>query len=178
MNQQPRSHFVIGSEDQRGVQLLTLKHVMLQDSTQLFYFFTLIVKQRNNPLVGLLPREAGFGIKCDRAFPFIVHIDHRAQPGIRCNLANDRRRRPQSEIRLYFSHGQFDRPIPEDLENQRTVELDVGLHQGGCCHHFTQHLLHRLSIGVGLAARRPTLQNLSPRIGQTHHNASHGQTIK
>ena len=123
-----------------------MQHVVLQHLAQLFQRLAIVTKQRHHALVGLLAREAGLGVERDGALAFVTHINQRTQAGLLGNVTNDRRRGAQAKIGLNLGHGQFDRAIPKNLQNQRAIELDVGLHQGRRGHHFTQHVLHRLRV--------------------------------
>ena len=178
LDQQARSHLAVGRQHQHGVQLLRLQHVVLQHIRQAFEFFVMVAVQRHHALVGLLAWQAVLGVQRDGATPAAAHIDHLAQPGIGSDVAVDGGGSAQAEVRLHLRHRHLHRAIPEHLQHQRAVELDVGLHQHTSRSHLAQQLLHGCGIGAGGRIAVAALQDLGPGIGQPHDHAAHGQAFK
>ena len=178
LDQQTRSHLAVGRQHQHSVQLLRLQHVVLQHIRQAFEFFVMVAVQRHHALVGLLAWQAVLGVQRDGATPAAAHIDHLAQPGIGSDVAVDGGGSAQAEVRLHLRHRHLHRAIPEHLQHQRAVELDVGLHQHTSRSHLAQQLLHGCGIGAGGRIAVAALQDLGPGIGQPHDHAAHGQAFK
>ena len=175
LDQQAGRNLVVGREHQAGVELFTLQHVVFDHLAELFQFFSPVAKQRHHPLVRLAAGQAVLGIECDGATSFVVDVDHVRQRCIGSHLAHHRGSGTKAQVGLHFGHGQFHRPIAHDLHDQRTFELDVGLHQGGRRRHFAQQFGHGCGIAPGLLA---PAQNVLPGIGQAHEHAAHRQAFK
>ena len=178
LDQQAGGHITIGRQHQPGVELLALQHVVLQHVAELLQFLVTVTKQRHHPLVRLLTREAIFWIQRDGTFTQIVQIHHGAQAGARQHGGAQAGRGAQGQIWLHLSDCQFDRAITKNLQNQRAIEFDVGLHQAGRRHHFTQKILYRQGVGPGRATCSAAAQNLGPALGHPHQHASHWQAFK
>ena len=178
LNQQTRSYVRVSSKYQGGVELLALQHVVLQNFAQPFNRLALVIEQWHHPLVGLLPRKFNLRIQSDCATALVGDIDHLAQIRMGWYKRHHRGRCAQCKVRLHLDHGQFDRAVTHDLQNQSTVKFDVGLHQNASGHHLAQHSAHGLGIPAVLAIGGTPTQNFCPAIGQAHDAASNRQSIK
>jgi len=81
----------------------------------------------------------------------------------------------QAQVGLHLGHGQLDRAVALDLQDQRAVELDIGLHQRGRGGHFAQQVGHRGRVAARLLA---AAQDFLPAVGQAHQHAAHRQAFK
>ena len=57
---------------------------------------------------------------------------------------------PKARGGYRLGHGQLDGAVPKHLQHQRTVELDVGLHEHTGGSHLAQQLAHRRGVGAGI----------------------------
>jgi hypothetical protein len=71
LDQQPGGHLVVGRQDQPGVQLLGLQHVVLQHLRHVLQRLPLVAEQRHHALVGLLAGQAvlGSSVMAQRPWP-------------------------------------------------------------------------------------------------------------
>ena len=179
LDQQAGRHFVIGRQHQPGVQLLALQHVVLQHLGQALQRLSLVAMQRHHALVGLLAGQAVLRVERDRAAALAVQIEQRGQAGIGRHIAHHFGGGPKAQVGLGFGHRQPDRAVTVHLQDQRAVELQIGLHQHTGCGHFTQQGAHRrrkrMAAIAGAAAAR---QQLLPACIQAHQRATHWQALE
>ena len=138
----------------------------------------LVTKQGHHALVRLLARELVGGVQRDGALAFVVDIDHHAQAGIAGQRTDDLGGRTQTQVGLHLHHGQLDRAVSKNLHDQRPIELDVGLHQGGCSHHLAQHVLHRQWVSPLGVTRVAPRQDVGPGVSHAHQHTANRQAIK
>jgi hypothetical protein len=80
----------------------------------------------------------------------------------------------KAEIGARFGHRQLDRPVAEHLQDQRAIELDVGVHQAHRRAHLAQQAAHLGRERVTtVAGRGATRQQLAPAEAQLHQHAAH-----
>jgi hypothetical protein len=178
LDQQAGRHLVVGRQHQRGVELLALQHVVLQHVAQAVELLALVAEQRHHALVGLLARQAALRLQRDGAAALVVDVDHVRQAGVGRQLPDHRGRGAQAHVGLDLGHHHLHRPVAEDLQDQRAVELDVGLHQRGRGGHLAEQFGHGRRIGTGGRVRGATRQDLLPGVGQADDHAAHRQTVE
>ena len=134
-----------------------LQHVVLEHLRQLLQRLALVAMQRHHALVGLLAGQPVLGVERDRAAALAVHVEQRLQPRVvgtsPTTLAVARKLRS----RLHLGHRQLHRAVAEDLQHQRAVELDVGLHQHAGRGHLAEQRAHRRRV-----ARRASRAGAAP----------------
>ena len=179
LDQKAGSHLVVGRQHQPGVELFALQHVVLQHLAEHLQGFALVTVQRHHALVGLLARQAVLRVQGNGTAPLTVDVEQGLQPGVVGHLAPHRSRHPKTQVRARFGHGQLHGPIALHLQDERPVELDVGLHQHAGCRHLAQQAAHGRRVGALAALRRvPPGQQLAPAARQPHQHAAHGQPFK
>ena len=148
---------------------------MLQHLLHLLQWFTLVAMQRHHALVRLLAGELVLGVERDGAAALAVHVEQRFQLRAGLHVAHDGGGGAEAEVRLHFHHRQLHRPVAKDLQHQRAIELDVGLHQHAGRRHLAQqhtHLGHVFAHGLAAA------QDFLPRVIQPHQHAAHRQAFE
>jgi hypothetical protein len=178
LDQQARGHLVVGREHQRGVELLALQHVVLQHVAELAELLAVVVEQRHHALVGRRARQLVLRVERDGAAALVVHVDHVGQARVGRQLADDLGGGAQAQVGLGLGHGHLHRAVAEDLQDQRAVELDVGLHQRGRGRHLAEQFGHRRRVGAGGGVGGAPRKDLLPRIRQAHDHAAHRQAIE
>jgi len=135
-----------------------------------------VAMQRDDALIGLLPRAALDRRQRDRAAAAALRIEHLGQPCVVGDRAANRRGDAKGEIGADLGDRQLDRAVAEDLQDQIAGELDVGVHQHACSGHLAEQPLHRLGPGH----RRPgaARQNFAPAFGETDEDAADGQAVE
>ncbi|MPM78820.1 hypothetical protein SDC9_125835 [bioreactor metagenome] len=93
-------------------------------------------------------------------------------------LTHQRCRGTQAQVRLHFGHCQLDGAVAHDLEYQRTIELDVGLHEHTSRRHFAKQGTDGLGVGAGILVAGTALQDFLPGVSQANNGATHGQAVK
>ncbi len=177
LDQQAGSQFIAGGQNQAGIELFRLKHVMLQNAAELIQRFGLVAMQWHHPLVRLLAREPLARVQGDRTPTVSARIEETLKPiaGIHGPLQGGGG--AKAEVRLDFDNRQPHRAVPLKLKDQCAVELDIGLHEDSRGSHLTQKVAQRLGIGPGLGARA-ALQEVTPVIAQAHENAADRQPLE
>ncbi len=175
LDQQARGDLVVRRQHQAGVQLLALQHVVFDDLAELFQLLATVADQRHHALVGLLAGQSVLGVERDGTASAVEHIDHVRQRRVVGHRPLHVGGGAQAQVGLHLGHGQLDRAVALDLQDQRAVELDVGLHQRGRSGHFAQQVGHRGRVAARLLA---TAQDFLPAVGQAHQHAAHRQAFK
>ena len=93
--QQACGELIIGRQDQRGIQLLRLQHVVRQNIAQIFKRFSLIPMQRHHTLIGRLPRCSIRGIQRDGTAALPAHVGQAGQVCLLRHLAHHLGRDPK-----------------------------------------------------------------------------------
>ena len=176
LDQQARGHFVIGGEHELGVELLRLQHVVLEHLAQAVQRLAVVAMQRHHALIGLLARQLLARVERDGAAALAVDVHERVEPWHGRHLTRHLGRHAEGEVRFHFGHRQLHRPFAVDLHHDRTIELDVRLHQHARRGHFAEQLAHRRREGI--LRRLTACQHLAPVTRQPHQQAAHRQPVK
>ena len=132
--------------------------------------------QRHHALVGLLAGQPVLRVERDRAAALAVHVEHRLELRVGRHLADHLGGGAKRQVGLHLGHRELHRPVAEHLQDQRTVELDVGLHQHAGRRHLAEQRAHRRRERV--CCCRAAAQHFLPGVGQPHQHAAHRQAFE
>ncbi|MNS69084.1 hypothetical protein D3C72_1023890 [compost metagenome] len=178
LDQQAGRHLVVGGEHQRGVELFALQHVVLQHVAELAQLLAVVAEQRHDALVRRGAGQLVFRVERDGAAALVVHVDHVGQARVGRQVADHLGGGAQAQVGLGLGHRHLHGAVAEDLQDQRAVELDVGLHQRGRGRHLAEQFGHRRRVRAGGGVGGAPRKDLLPRIRQAHDHAAHRQAIE
>ena len=110
-------------------EVLGLQHVVFQHLAERLQRLASVAAQSHHTLVRLLTRELVERVERDGAAALPVHVEHGFEPRIGVDLPDHLGGDPERQIGLHFGHRQLHRSVTKSLEDERTVELDIGLHR-------------------------------------------------
>jgi hypothetical protein len=176
LDQQPGRHAVVGRQHEPGIELFGLQHVVLQHLRELLQGLARVTVQGHDALVRLLAGLLVQRIERDGAATLAVHVEHRFELCTGRHLADHLGGGAKRQVGLHLGDGQLDGTVAVHLQDQRAVELDVGLHQRGRRGHLAEQGAHRRRERV--VGRLAALEQFLPGPGQPYQHAAHRQALE